>query len=231
VCSSDLRRRPVGLFRARLILVDIEPSPDAMAHNRLAQCGLVDDCPARRVDQQRALGQRCKKLRVDHVVGLGCRGNMERNRVALPRKIQQRCPIAPAIAHTQLGSTIGRHVPRPRDDVHLTPDGWDYNSGCWPCDDESQALESLTTIKGMIDTHIEPRFQSKTTLSSLADEMNADRRGIEMATLYRAEGDIERARQALMQYRERLEKPQSWADPKRVAADIKRVDSLLQEIR
>jgi len=118
-----------------------------------------------------------------------------------------------------------------RDDVHLTPDGWDYNSGCWPCDDESQALESLTTIKGMIDTHIEPRFQSKTTLSSLADEMNADRRGIEMATLYRAEGDIERARQALMQYRERLEKPQSWADPKRVAADIKRVDSLLQEIR
>lgn len=115
-------------------------------------------------------------------------------------------------------------------DLHITAQGWDCNSGRWPCHDEAAALESLRRIKELVNTHIEPRFQATTTLSALAENMNTEQHGMWKAMLLRTAGNMERARQVLLRFRDRLSKPKPWDDPDAVEAEKAKADALLREM-
>lgn len=114
---------------------------------------------------------------------------------------------------------------------HITPTGWDRNSGCWPCKDQSAALQSLAKIKVMIGSLMEPWFRRYTKLTSLANEMNTDQSGLWKAKLYLAEEDPANARKTLGEYRQRLSQPKPWDDLNHLAREIQEVDALLGEMR
>ena len=112
--------------------------------------------------------------------------------------------------------------------AHVTPMGWDRNSGHWPCDDESTALESLSKIGLLIDSLIMPWFQERTTLSAMADELSAEHDGLRKAKLYIADDNLGQARESLSTFRERLNKPMRWLDPVRLEAIKEEVETLLR---
>ena len=113
---------------------------------------------------------------------------------------------------------------------HLTPKGLDRSSGRWKCDTEANALESLASISNLITAILEPWFQAHMTLSSVAREMDTNQFGLQKAHLFLLERQVADAKQALLQYRNRLATPKPWDDPKRLKADQDQVDALLRDI-
>jgi hypothetical protein len=113
---------------------------------------------------------------------------------------------------------------------HLTPHGWDCNSGRWPCENEKVACESFQRIRVLVKDQIEPWFRNRDSLSTLADSMNIDQHGLHMAALYRAENHLDRAVQSLHDYRERLCHPKPWDDSAELDEQLGEVDRLLQEL-
>jgi hypothetical protein len=109
---------------------------------------------------------------------------------------------------------------------HVTPRGWDCNSGRWSCTDRSSALKSLQTLRGLIDTLIEPWFTKHTRLSDVAAQME-EARGIQKAELYIADGDSAKARMALQALLQWLRKPKPWMTSEEVAAIRQDAESLL----
>jgi len=115
---------------------------------------------------------------------------------------------------------------------HLTKNGWDRNSGQWPCSDEQAARASLSEIGELVPKIIEPWFQKITTLSSVAALMdgNHPRQGIEKAKLFLADGSRAEAVATLRAYLAVLAKPRPWHDSKEIATDKEQAESLLRQI-
>ena len=116
------------------------------------------------------------------------------------------------------------------DGNHLTARGWDCNSAHWPCSDESAAIDSLAKIASQIDSLIEPWFQARTSLSSIAKAMNNEQHGIYQAKLFVADGKLDQARGALLDYRNRLQRPKPWDEPDWLDGEKKQVEDLLHQI-
>jgi len=127
--------------------------------------------------------------------------------------------ITPSQDIATMGVAVGQH---------LTRSGWSPNSGRWPCADEPAAIRSLSEIAGRIESVIEPWFQERPSLSKMADEMDTNEHGLRKAKLYKADNDIEAARNVLLVYRERLNNPRRWDDPRWLSAEKEAVDGFLR---
>ena len=115
---------------------------------------------------------------------------------------------------------------------HLTPTGWDINSGHWPCSDEQEARTSLAKIGALIPTVVEPWFEKHQTLSSVAEHMDTQhpRQGLDKARLYLADGNLALAESTLHAFIEVLEHPKPWNDPKELSNFKSQAQILLAEL-
>lgn len=116
---------------------------------------------------------------------------------------------------------------------HLTPSGWDYNSGRWPCETEEEALASLTMLRSLILELAIPYFDPITTLSHVGDEINETRMphlGWMKAKLYLLDGDIPRARETIARYAAWAARPRNWGTQAHQQEDMERAERLRLEI-
>jgi len=116
---------------------------------------------------------------------------------------------------------------------HLTPRGWDNNSGRWPCETEEQALASITALLPLILELAVPWLESITTLSQVGDEINeVSKPGLVWmkARLYMLDGDIPRAREAIDRYLVWAKKPRNWGTKEFQKEDIELGERIFDEI-
>lgn len=116
---------------------------------------------------------------------------------------------------------------------HLTPKGWDYNSGRWPCETEEKAHASINALLSLILELAIPYFESITSLSDVANEINEVRMpGLVWmkARLYMLDGDIPRAREAIEHYAAWAAKPRNWGTKEHQREDMARAEQVRQEI-
>lgn len=116
---------------------------------------------------------------------------------------------------------------------HLIPNGWDSNSGRWPCETEEEARASLNSLLSLILELAIPYFESITSLSDVANEINEVRMpGLVWmkARLYMLDGDIPRAREAIERYAAWAAKPRNWGTKEHQREDMARAEQVRQEI-
>jgi len=118
---------------------------------------------------------------------------------------------------------------------HLTPRGWDYNSGRWPCETEEQAFASITALLPLILELAVPWLESITTLSHVGDEINEVKSpglGWIKARLYMLDGNIPRAREVAEKYADYVEKPEHRRIllPEDIEEDKERAARILAEV-
>lgn len=115
---------------------------------------------------------------------------------------------------------------------HLTPSGFDINSGHWPCANEREARTSLIEVLELIPAFVEPWFETHQTLSSVAAEMDTQhpRQGLDKAKLFLADDNLPKAVDTLQQFLQRLDSPKPWDDPKELANLKSQAEVLLKEI-
>lgn len=116
---------------------------------------------------------------------------------------------------------------------HLTPTGWHYNSGSWPCATEEETLRSLRDVRELVVHLALPWLDAHVTLSSVADEINAlgmpPHNEMKMK-LYLLDGDLPRARAALEDFAAWLANPPIWGDKTHLPEDIERLERMRQAI-
>lgn len=116
---------------------------------------------------------------------------------------------------------------------HLVPKGWDCNSGRWPCETEEKAHASINALLSLILELAIPYFESITSLSDVANEINEVRMpGLVWmkARLYMLDGDIPRAREAIERYAAWAAKPRNWGTKEHQREDMARAEQVRQEI-
>ena len=117
--------------------------------------------------------------------------------------------------------------------VNLTPSGWGTSSGRWPCETEEEARASLNSLLSLILELAIPYFESITSLSDVANEINEVRMpGLVWmkARLYMLDGDIPRAREAIERYAAWAAKPRNWGTKEHQREDMARAEQVRQEI-
>ncbi len=116
---------------------------------------------------------------------------------------------------------------------HLTPNGWELHSGCWPCATEEEAVKSLGEVRHLVVHLALPWLDAHVTLSSVADEINAlgmpPHNEMKMK-LYLLDGDLPRARAALEDFAAWLAKPPIWGGKTHFPKDIERLERMRQAI-
>lgn len=121
-----------------------------------------------------------------------------------------------------------------KDDLyHLTPKGWDYNSGRWPCETEEEARASLSALRSLILDLAMPYFAPIATLSDVGDEINETRMphlGWMKARLYMLDGDIPRAQEAIEQYAAYAALPRPWISQAHRDEEIERAERMRREM-
>lgn len=116
---------------------------------------------------------------------------------------------------------------------HLTPKGWDYNSGRWPCENEEEARASLAALLPLILDLALPYFEPIKTLSDVGNEINETRMpglGWMKARLFMLDGDFSRARETIDRYAAWSAKPRNWGSKEHQREDIERAERVRQEI-
>ena len=118
---------------------------------------------------------------------------------------------------------------------YLRPDGkWDCNPGTWTCRDDDSAIESLTKINGLIETHIKPWLGAFETLSQFANALRDPNRGFCKGTLFFHDNNLSMAAETLNEYRFRLlaflRKPPDYLGEEEIKNEIAKVDAMLAEV-
>lgn len=116
---------------------------------------------------------------------------------------------------------------------HLTPKGWDYNSGRWPCETEEEAHASIAALLPLILNVAIPYIASIATLSDVGDEINETRMphlGWMKARLYMLDGDVSHAREAIERYAAYAALPRPWSSRGHRDEEIERAERIRHEI-
>jgi hypothetical protein len=117
--------------------------------------------------------------------------------------------------------------------MHLTRNGWHYNSERWPCASEDEAQDSLTAVRELVVKLALPWLDPHTTLSSVAEEFNETRMphlGWMKARLYLLDGNFVSAMAASENYTIWAAKPRNWGTREFQLEDIARAERIRQEI-
>lgn len=91
----------------------------------------------------------------------------------------------------------------------LTPDGFGSGSGHWPCETREAAIVSFRKIAALMESLVEPWFQSIVTLSRAAEFFNTEGR-IGTPKLFYEDGNLEQALFALDEREKWLSRPMPW---------------------
>lgn len=116
---------------------------------------------------------------------------------------------------------------------HLTPKGWDYNSGRWPCETEDEACASLIALLPLVLELALPWLDPISTLSDVGNEINEVRNpglGWMKARLYGLDGNFARACDAIERYAAWAAKPRNWGTRELQLEDLERAARIRQEI-
>lgn len=116
---------------------------------------------------------------------------------------------------------------------HLTPKGWDLNSGRWPCETEEETRASVNALLPLILDLAIPYFEPITTLSDVGDEINEVRMPHLLwmkARLLMLDGNIPRALKAIDDYEAYAKTPRPWMSQKHVLEEIERAAQVRAEI-
>lgn len=116
---------------------------------------------------------------------------------------------------------------------HLTPKGWHYNSGRWPCETEAETRESITALLPLILDLALHYFAPITTLTDVGNEINEVRMPHLLwmkARLLILDRDIPGARAAIEKYAEWAKKHRNWGTKESQQEDIARGEQIQTEI-
>ena len=116
---------------------------------------------------------------------------------------------------------------------HLTPKGWDNNSGRWPCVTEEETRSSVAALISLILDLALPYFAPITTLTDVAEEINEVREPDLLwmkARLLMLDRNISGARAAIEAYAEWAAKPRNWGTKESQRQDIERAEKVRTEI-
>lgn len=119
------------------------------------------------------------------------------------------------------------------DQCHLTPKGWDINSGRWSCATEEDTRGSILKIWEKIRELAIPWLDRHKTLSSVAEEIDtraSPMHGWKKAKLYMLDGDFPRAHAAIAEYAAWAALPKSWLPEKAQKENMERAAQVLREI-
>ncbi|MBI1320986.1 MAG: hypothetical protein GC168_18835 [Candidatus Hydrogenedens sp.] len=117
--------------------------------------------------------------------------------------------------------------------MHLTPSGWDLNSGRWPCKTEAETRASVEVLLPLICELAIPYFAPIATLSDVANEINEKRMPHLLwlkARLLMLDRNIPGALNTIEKYQEFVTTPRPWMSKKHVQGEIDRAEQIRAEI-
>lgn len=121
-----------------------------------------------------------------------------------------------------------------RDELyHLTPKGWDNNSGRWPCETEEESRASVHTLFPLICDLAIPYFAPITTLTDVGNEINELRRPQLLwvkARLLMLDGNIKGAQDSINKYEAYVTSARPWISQKHVEGEIARLTQVREAL-
>ncbi|MBI1320987.1 MAG: hypothetical protein GC168_18840 [Candidatus Hydrogenedens sp.] len=117
--------------------------------------------------------------------------------------------------------------------MHLTPKGWDLNSGRWPCITEEETKASVDAILPLIRDLALPYLAPITTITDVGNEINETRKpglGWMKARLFQLDGDLPRALETIERYAAWAAKPRNWGTKEHQQEDLARAARIRSDI-